>query len=415
MIETRFKETEVGRIPEDWEIRKMGQCFYLKGRIGWQGLKAHEFQKQGPFLVTGTDFENGHINWSKCYHITMQRFMQDTKIQVFENDVLITKDGTIGKLAFVNNVPGLVSLNSHLLIIRPLFKDIYNLYVYYHLKGKSFSDYVDATHTGTTMASLSQEKIANYKLILPSYDEQKCIATTLSNIDALISELGKLIEKKRAIKQGAMQQLLTGKKRLKGFKGEWCEIMLGEVAEILNGDRSERYPQNNEIQKRGIPFINAGHITDGKIDFTNMDYITRKKYNSMSGAKLQKGDILVCLRGSLGKNAKVEFSEGTVASSLCVIRTRIDKDYLCAILNSFYFSDFIKAENNGSSQPNLSAASVLNFLFPLPPTLGEQSAIANVLSLMDSEISTLEARLEKYTAIKQGMMQQLLTGKIRLI
>lgn len=416
MIETRFKETEVGRIPEDWKIRKMGQYFYLKGRIGWQGLKAHEFQKQGPFLVTGTDFENGHINWSKCYHITMQRFMQDTKIQVFENDVLITKDGTIGKLAFVNNVPGLVSLNSHLLIIRPLFKDIYNLYVYYHLKGKSFSDYVDATHTGTTMASLSQEKIANYKLILPSYDEQRCIATTLMNIDVLLSELDKLIEKKKAIKQGTMQQLLTGKKRLKGFSNPWVERKLGEDATILRGGSPRPIEDYITDSQDGFNWIKIGDVKpDDKYLRKTAEKI--KKEGLSRTRQVKKGDFILSNSMSFGRPYILDI-DGCIHDGWLVIqdyKEAYDMQFLYYVLCSEGVKNQYISMAAGSSVQNLNKEKVANIILNAPTSLEEQSAIATVLSSMDEEISVLEAKRDKYTAIKQGMMQQLLTGNIRLI
>lgn len=421
MIETKFKDTEVGRIPEDWQLDRLKENFEFKAN---NTLSRDALSESGIIQ----DIHYGDILVKYGSHLDVQKdgvpYISDDRFKassfISDGDIIIAdtaEDETVGKATEVLNVRNnkLVS-GLHTMWLHPINQEKYALgYLGYAFNASIYHNQLLPLMQGTKVTSVSKSAIKDTYIPVPPKSEQTRIATALSNIDTLISELGRLIEKKRAIKQGVMQQLLTGKKRLKGFKGEWCERMLGEIAEILNGDRSERYPKNNEIQKRGIPFINAGHITDGKIDFTNMDYITRKKYNSMSGAKLQEGDILVCLRGSLGKNAKVEFSEGTVASSLCVIRTRIDKDYLCAILNSFYFSDFIKAENNGSSQPNLSAASVLNFLFPLPPTHGEQSAIATVLSSMDEEISALEAKKAKYEQIKQGMMQQLLTGKIRLV
>ncbi|MBP5503863.1 MAG: restriction endonuclease subunit S [Bacteroidales bacterium] len=195
---------------------------------------------------------------------------------------------------------------------------------------------------------------------------------------------------------------------------DWDVKALGEIAEILNGDRSERYPKDNEICDQGVPFINAGHITNGKVDFSNMDYISTQKYNSMSGVKLQKDDILICLRGSLGKNAKINFSNGTVASSLCVIRTnKADVDYLLFVFNSYYLTNFIKEENNGSSQPNLSATNLLSFLLPLPP-LPEQRRIAAALSDIDALIDNLDALIDKKRLIKQATMQQLLSGKKRI-
>ncbi len=418
MIETRFKDSEVGWIPEDWEVLELHEVIsHLRTGLNPRTNFTLNTADASGYYITVRELKGFDIEIDE----KTDRINDDAASQINErsklktNDVLFSGTGTIGQTAIVKSKPYNWGIKEGIYAITTKQNQLSPVFLIIYFQTPTAVSLIDSYASGSTVRSVPMSKLEKMPIPIPTLTEQTRIATALSNIDALISELSKLIEKKQVIKQGAMQQLLTGKKRLKGFKGEWCEIMLGEIAEILNGDRSERYPKNNEIQKRGIPFINAGHITDGKIDFTNMDYITRKKYNSMSGAKLREGDILVCLRGSLGKNAKVEFSEGTVASSLCVIRTKIDKDYLCAILNSFYFSDFIKAENNGSSQPNLSAASVLNFLFPLPPTHKEQSAIASALSSMDEEISAIEAKREKYTAIKQGMMQQLLTGKIRLI
>lgn len=196
---------------------------------------------------------------------------------------------------------------------------------------------------------------------------------------------------------------------------DWEVKTLGEYAYIFNGDRSDRYPKDSEISRSGIPFVNAGHIVNGRLDFSNMDYISIEKYNSMSGVKFMVNDILVCLRGSLGKNAKIDFEGGTVASSLCVIRPyAINPNYLSSIFNSSFFDGFIKEENNGSSQPNLSAQSLLGFKCPLPPTLAEQERIAGALSSIDTLIGALNEQIEKKRHIKQGTMQQLLTGKKRL-
>ena len=194
-------------------------------------------------------------------------------------------------------------------------------------------------------------------------------------------------------------------------------VKLGTVAQIINGDRSSNYPSGNDFRESGVPFINAGHLRKGRVDYSEMDYITLEKYNQLSGAKIQKNDILICLRGSLGKYALVTTDGGAPASSIAVIRPNmdlIDPIYLTQIIASSLFQKQIEVENNGSSQPNLSAKSVSDFLIPLP-SLEEQQAIAIVLSEMDANIATLEEKTAKYRQIKQGMMQQLLTGKVRLL
>ncbi len=193
-------------------------------------------------------------------------------------------------------------------------------------------------------------------------------------------------------------------------------VTLSSVAEILNGDRSTNYPSGNDFVAFGFPFINAGHLKNGEIDFSNMDYISEDKYRRLSGAKIRKNDILLCLRGSLGKYAVSNIDEGAPASSIAVIRPNervINSKFLTCVISSFIFQKQIDLANNGSSQPNLSASSVSDFLIPTP-SLDEQEQIAEALSDVDRMISSLEKLIAKKKAVKQGAMQELLTGKKRL-
>ena len=141
-------------------------------------------------------------------------------------------------------------------------------------------------------------------------------------------------------------------------------VKLGDVCEFINGDRGKNYPSSKDFVDKGIPFINAGHIQNNDISFENMNYISKEKFNKLGSGKVKKNDILYCLRGSLGKNAIVNIEEGAIASSLVILRSKtedIDVNYLIKYLNSNYIKEQILKYNNGSSQPNLSAASVKNF------------------------------------------------------
>ena len=193
-------------------------------------------------------------------------------------------------------------------------------------------------------------------------------------------------------------------------------VELSEIALLLNGDRSSNYPSDADFISYGVPFVNTGHLADGKIDYSRVDYISKAKANSLSGAKIVAEDILLCLRGTLGKYAFVEKDGGAPASSLVVIRANKDKivpRFLYYVVSSNIFQHQILIENNGSSQPNLSAKSVMGFRVPFP-TKKEQQAVSNVLSDIDALIENLEKLIAKKKAIKQGAMQELLTGKRRL-
>jgi len=197
---------------------------------------------------------------------------------------------------------------------------------------------------------------------------------------------------------------------------KWETTTIGDVVDVLNGDRGANYPKPNEIRSSGVPFINAGHLHDCKIDYNNMEYIDQEHYTRMGGAKLQPNDILFCLRGSLGKYALNHAKQGTLASSLAAIRTSetmVNSQFLFQLFGSDIIAKQIEKANNGSSQPNLSATDVKKFVIPLPP-ITEQRAIAAVLSDTDAYIAALEKLIAKKRGIKKGAMQELLTGKRRL-
>ena len=205
----------IGEIPESWSFSKLKYDAYMKGRIGWQGLKADEFIEEGPYLVTGTDFEDGKVRWERSYHISEERFNEAPEIQLKEQDLLITKDGTIGKLAYIDYLPGLASLNSHLLVIRPKRERFLNKYLYWVLSSDVFFQYTEYAQDGTIMASLSQEKISQFVFGLPSIQEQQMIAKYLdeqcAEINALISANESTIEKLKEYRQSVIYEAVTGK------------------------------------------------------------------------------------------------------------------------------------------------------------------------------------------------------------
>lgn len=174
-------------------------------------------------------------------------------------------------------------------------------------------------------------------------------------------------------------------------------VRLGDICEFINGDRGKNYPSGKDFVPKGIPFINAGHIVDNKISFGNMNYITKEKYEALGSGKIQKNDILYCLRGSLGKNAIVDINEGAIASSLVILRPKkdiVNTDYLLIYLNSKEIEEQINKANNGSSQPNLSAKSVKEFKILLP-SYDFQKKISKVLlkaqELIDKRKEQIEA------------------------
>lgn len=212
----------LGMIPRSWKYSRIKYNTYLKGRIGWQGLKASEFIDEGPYLVTGTDFENGHINWDTCYHITNKRYEQAPEIQLNIDDLLITKDGTVGKLAYIEFLPDKASLNSHLLVIRPTSKKFTNKYLFWILSSECFKIYTGLLQNGSIMASLSQEKICNFSFANPSLLDQQEIVDFLdikiAQLNSIISKEKATIEKLKQAKQSLISEAVTGKIDLRDWE-----------------------------------------------------------------------------------------------------------------------------------------------------------------------------------------------------
>jgi type I restriction enzyme S subunit len=205
----------LGKIPKEWGHRKLKGICYMKGRIGWQGLKQSEFIEEGPYLITGMNFKNGLINWDECYHITEERYNEAPEIQLKLNDILMTKDGTIGKLLYVDKLPEKASLNSHLLVMRSFNNEFIQKYLYYQLDSSLFRNHVELTKTGTTFFGITQESVGKYKMLLPDLKEQQLIVDFLdektAKIDSTIEKINLQIEKLKEAKQSLISEAVTGK------------------------------------------------------------------------------------------------------------------------------------------------------------------------------------------------------------
>jgi type I restriction enzyme S subunit len=209
------KKSELGEIPEDWEVISIAQDTTLKARIGWQALTTKEYQTTGDiYLVTGTDFDSGIVKWERCFYVSEWRYKQDQNIQLKNDDVLITKDGTIGKVGYVAALSQPATLNSGIFVIRPRYNNLIPRFLFYVLTSRIFDDFINRITAGSTITHLYQKDFVNFEFSSPNRDEQTAIATILSDMDEEIQALEQRLSKTRQIKQGMMQELLTGKTRL---------------------------------------------------------------------------------------------------------------------------------------------------------------------------------------------------------
>ena len=422
MIETRFKDTEVGRIPVDWELDKIKDNFEFKAN---NTLSRDALSESGSIQ----DVHYGDVLIKYGSHLDVQKddvpYITDDSFKalsfIADGDIIIAdtaEDETVGKATEVLNVKSnrLVS-GLHTMWLHPINQEKYALgYLGYAFNAGIYHNQLLPLMQGTKVTSVSKAAIKDTSILFPPKPEQTRIAKTLSNIDALISELGKLIEKKRAIKQGAMQQLLTGKKRLKGFSEPWIEKQLGEDATILRGGSPRPIEDYITDSQDGLNWIKIGDVKpDDKYFRKTAEKI--KKEGLTKTRQVKKGDFILSNSMSFGRPYILDI-DGCIHDGWLVIQDyqkAYDMQFLYYILCSDAVINQYVSMAAGSSVQNLNKEKVANVTLYAPTYLKEQSAIASVLSSMDEEISSLEAKREKYASIKQGMMQQLLTGKIRLI
>lgn len=268
-----------------------------------------------------------------------------------------------------------------------------------YFQTEHFQNAIALKSTGSTRVSLRLSRIQELVIDAPSIIEQKKIAATLDAVSDLIQL------RKRQLEE---LDLLVKARFVEMFSSEKTICKLSDVCALINGDRGKNYPSDSDFVCEGVPFINAGHLSKNRVDFSNMNYITEDKYSQLSQGKIRKYDILYCLRGSLGKHAIIDFEKGAIASSLVIIRAKqnmILPQYLMMVLG---IDEVIRQQNvfnNGSSQPNLSAASVKSYIIPLP-AISRQRDFVQFIEFISEFESNINQGLEELYMLKNSLMQQ---------
>jgi type I restriction enzyme S subunit len=416
----KYKPTGVewlGEVPEHWKVKRIGHNTYVKGRIGWQGLTADEFIDAGPFCVTGTDFINGKVNWKTSYHVLNERYQEDPYIQLKEGDLLITKDGTIGKTAVVIGLIGKATLNSGIFLTRPLNHTYSTLFMYWVLNSKVFIDFIDLSKTGTTISHLYQNVFVRFKFPLPPLPEQRTIAAFLDRetgrIDELIGKKKKLVEllkeKRMALISRAVTKGLNPNVKMKesGVDGSTSltASWLGEVPEHW-GVKRLRYVvsmksgegiTSEEIDDNGVYPVYGGNGLRGYFS----DYTHEGHY------------VLIGRQGALCGN--INYGKGKFwASEHAVVanpNNPISTIWLGELLRIMNLNQY----SVSAAQPGLAIDKIKELPIPLPP-LPEQQAIAAFLdhetAKIDTLVSKVETVIEKLKEYRTALISAAVTGKI---
>ncbi len=420
MVKPGYKETDVGVIPEDWDVLTLNSIYNITSskrvfQSQWRtsGIpfyRAREIAVMGDGQPAPDD-----LYISKELYDEYSRKYGTIK----ENDVLITGVGTLGKVYVVNRSDKFYFKDGNIIWLqwKGNFSSAFLKQLYFTT---TLTDQIFGNAGGSTVPTYTITNAKATMIPVPTFAEQQKIAEVLSDMDGLIASLEKLISKKKAIKQGAMQELLTGKKHLPGFTGDWQRFNLVQHSKIKARIGWQGLKKSEYLDSGFAVLVTGTDFTNGKVQWETCHYVDKGRYNQDKNIQLKNGDILITKDGSLGKTAFVQGlnEPATLNSGIFVVRPLQDTynpQFVYYVLSSFIFGEFLEQLSAGSTIVHLYQKDINKFEFMIPPNLEEQQAIASILSDMDAEIEALEQKLAKCRQTKQGMMQQLLTGKIRLV
>ncbi len=373
-----YKQTEVGVVPEDWDENPLHKGIKLLSGHHVLAQNCNTEGKGTPYITGPADFPDGIIKNSK--------FTEKPTTICRKDDILVTVKGSgAGTIVLADSE---YCISRQLMAVRVTEWDT----AYVHVSLRRDASLFGAAATGL-IPGLSRGDILNKRIPIPPLPEQRTIARALSDVDALISVLDRLIAKKRDLKQAAMQQLLTGKTRLPGFRGEWEVKRLGDICRITTGRRD----------------VNEGN-PNGQFPF----FTCSRSHTFSDSYSFDSEAILIAGNGEVGNlhyfSGKFEVYQRTYV----LFDFSVQVSYLWQQLSA-NLAESLGLGKIGSSIPYIKKENLIGFEFGSPTDTTEQTAIAAVLSDMDAEIGALERKRDKTCALKQGMMQELLTGRIRLV
>jgi restriction endonuclease S subunit len=428
-----YKHTQVGVIPTEWDVLKLSQVADLQ--VGFAFRSAWFRELSGTRLLRGENVGYGVADWSDTR--TLEAKMAETfrAYMLKPGDIVIGMDRTFTKSGM--KIAALRDDDCPCLLVqrvgRFISKRCDQRFLWFVLSSETVQSNLRLAQKGMDIPHLSRAEILHPLAAFPPLPEQKAIAAVLSDVDALLGALDGLIAKKRDLKKAAMQQLLTGQTRLPGFRGnlpkrmvadvgevpaDWRVLEIGSVASVKTGPFGSSLHEQDYVST-GTPIVTVEHLGERGIQHFDLPMVSDADRRRLSAYSLLPGDIVFSRVGSVDRNALVSDAESGWLFSGRLLRVRafdrnVDTRFLSHHFHSEPFKQRVRSVAVGQTMPSLNTRILKGVLVVLPP-LREQSAIADILSDMDAEITALEQRKEKTRLLKQAMMQGLLMGRTRLV
>ena len=420
-------------LPKGWASIKLEDHVYIAGRIGWRGLKRSEYANSGPlFLAVKNILPNGEIDFTETDHLSKERYDESPEIQLNVNDILLTKDGTIGKVAMVQTLPASTTVNSSILVVRPKDRLLLARYLFHFLRGPQFQTIAHERITGSAIPHLFQKDIKQLQALVPPLSEQRRIVAKLEKlldkVDACQKRLEKIPVILKRFRQSVLAAACSGR-----LTEDWRENNDPNKTEIINSDLPEkwRYGRLSDLcesiadgdhqpppkQNQGIPFLVIGNVSSGVLDFTQTRFVSQKYFEKIKPERKPKiGDILYTVVGAtIGIPVIVDTNRSfCFQRHIALLRPseHTTTGFLQIVMRTKDLYRQAWESVTGTAQPTLPLGNLRKLLVPIAP-FAEQKEIVRRVEALFKIADQIEARYQKAQAHVDKLNQSILAKAFR--
>lgn len=397
---------------DTWEQRKLSDIATMHARIGWQNLRTSEFLDSGDYmLITGTDFNDGAVNYSTCHFVEKERYEQDKHIQIKNGSILITKDGTLGKVAYVQGLSMPATLNAGVFNVE--IKDetkVDNKYLFQYLKAPFLMDYVDKKATGGTIKHLNQNILIDFPVVMPSKAEQEAIGVYFEQLDNIITLHQRKYDKLTNVKKSMLEKMFpkngsnVPEIRFKGFSDAWEQRKVFELAEKTYGGGTPA-TSNEAFWNGNIPWIQSSDILDGKLfGVEPRKHITQEGLNNSATQLVPENSIAIITRVGVGKLAFMPFSYTTSQDFLSLSKLNTEPFFTVYACYKKLQSELNAVQ--GTSIKGITKDELLAKII-MVPKYAEQQKIGVFFKQLDTLITLHQRELEKLKNLKKACLEKM--------
>lgn len=398
---TEFIETEIGKIPSYWSIDKLENHLLIKGRIGWKNLKVSEYGSEGPYIVGGLQIKELGIDWDECAHVTEARYEESPEIMLKNEDILMTKDGTIGKLAFVDGLKYRATVASHIHVIRRASDKIISKFLFYFFKSPVFGQIIESKITGSVIPALTQFDINNTYFPIPPLEEQNSIASVLGCLDDKID----LLHRQNTTLE-RMAETLFRQWFVEEAQEDWEEKPLSSIANFLNGLACQKFPPTDSINK--LPVLKIKELSSGISE--NSDWATS---NVKPEYIVENGDVIFAWSASL--MVKVWDGEKCVLNQhLFKVTSQEFPKWFYLQWCKYYLDEFISiSSSHATTMGHIKRGDLDTAIVKVPKPEQLIAMTEQMAPLLEKQIINAK-QIKTLEKLRDNLLPKLMSGEVRI-